>query len=249
MSNPLISCKCITYGRTNLLEEAVHSFLIQEYNGPKELIIVNDYPLQTLIFNHPEVKVINTDTTFPTIGHKENFALEQCSGDIIAVWDDDDIAMPNHLSNIAKYFTPGSNILHWQKGVYYNEPAITAITGLGNSGVVYSKSGWEKVGKHPFENAGYDTTFINKLHKLGGVVNAAPPDHEVSWWYMWGGRDYHMSGLGADVKGKPNVLQRHAAHIEKKRVKGEIPTGDVYLNPRWHKDYQQMLKDFIKNKR
>ena len=67
MSNPLISCKCITYGRTNLLEEAVHSFLIQEYNGPKELIIVNDYPLQTLIFNHPEVKVINTDTTFPTI--------------------------------------------------------------------------------------------------------------------------------------------------------------------------------------
>jgi glycosyltransferase involved in cell wall biosynthesis len=42
MSLPLISAKCITYGRVNTLEEALHSFLQQDYPGKKELIIVND---------------------------------------------------------------------------------------------------------------------------------------------------------------------------------------------------------------
>src|SRR5687767_6173689 len=145
MNKPLkISAKCITYGRVHLLQEALHSFLIQDYPEDLcELIIVNDYPLQKLIFDHPRVKIFNMAATFPTIGDKENFAIEQCSGDVIAVWDDDDIAMPWHLSNVAKYWKPDTNLLHWQKGVYYNEPNITSITFIGNSGIVYSKSAWK----------------------------------------------------------------------------------------------------------
>jgi len=46
---PFISCKCITYGRVSTLEEAIHSFLIQDYPKDRcELIIVNDYPKQKL---------------------------------------------------------------------------------------------------------------------------------------------------------------------------------------------------------
>ena len=44
MSNityPFISCKCITYGRVEFLEESIESFLRQEYLGKKELIIKN----------------------------------------------------------------------------------------------------------------------------------------------------------------------------------------------------------------
>ena len=66
-SLPSISAKCITYGRTHFLEESIYSFLIQNYAGPKEMIIINDYPLQTLVFDHPEVKIINVQETFPTI--------------------------------------------------------------------------------------------------------------------------------------------------------------------------------------
>ena len=73
-----ISCKCITYGRVDTLEEALYSFLIQEYQGDSELVIVNDYPLQKLHFDHPRVKIFNLDTTFETIGDKENFAIENC---------------------------------------------------------------------------------------------------------------------------------------------------------------------------
>src|SRR5687768_15926195 len=114
-----ISAKCITYGRVQTLEEALHSFLIQDYVGENELIIVNDYPKQFLKFDHPRVKIYNCPKTFSTIGEKENYTLERCSGDIIAVWDDDDIYLSRHLSNIPKYWKEDTNILHW-KGVYFN---------------------------------------------------------------------------------------------------------------------------------
>ena len=57
---PFISCKCITYGRTDLLVESLYSFLIQDYPKDKcELVIVNDYPLQKLHYPHPQVKIYN----------------------------------------------------------------------------------------------------------------------------------------------------------------------------------------------
>lgn len=245
---PLISCKCTTYGRTHLLEEALQSFLLQEWEGESELIIVNDYPLQKLIYNHPRIHIYNLDKTFSSIGEKENFAIERCSGDLIAVWDDDDIAMSNHLSNIQKYWKEDTNILHWGNGVYYNEPEITALTGLGNSGIVYSKKAWEAIGKSPLENAGGDMTLVERLHKLGNVVHAFPPNNEVSWWYMWGGRGYHQSGEGTDVVGRLNIIQRHSMYIEGERAKGKIPTGDIILHPCWKHNYKQMLEKYVNRK-
>ena len=246
---PFISCKCITYGRVDTLVEALHSFLIQEYPADRcELIIVNDYPEQKLIFDHPQVTIYNLDETFSLIGEKENYAIERCNGDLIAVWDDDDVAMSNHLQNIAKHWQPDTNIIHWETGVFYNEPSITAITGVGNSGIVYSKDVWERIGKSPLENAGGDTTLTNRIHALGGKVDVKMPDHEASWFYMWGGRGYHQSGQGTDDEIKPNIIQRHSAWIESLRAKGEIPTGDIHLVPAWQKPYDKMLEDYVKSK-
>jgi len=246
---PFISCKCITYGRVDTLVEALHSFLIQEYPVDRcELIIVNDYPKQKLIFDHPQVTIYNLDETFPLIGEKENYAIERCNGDLIAVWDDDDVAMSNHLMNIANHWKDDTNIIHWETGVFYNEPNITSITGVGNSGIVYSKDAWERIGRSPLENAGGDMTLTNRIHALGGVVNAKMPDSEASWFYMWGGRGYHQSGMGTDDESKPNIIQRHSEWIESLRVKGEVPTGDIHLVPAWQKPYDKMLENYVKNK-
>ena len=249
MSLPFISCKCITYARTSFLEESIESFLKQEYEGKKELIIVNDYPLQKLHFDHPEIKIYNLDSTFDTIGEKENFAVSKCSGEIIALWDDDDIMLSNHLSNVAKYLTKENNFLQWNRGVFMNMPTIVDITGIGNAGVAYKKVAWEKIGGHPLENAGYDMTFLFSIRdKLGGCTVASPPDDEVSFFYVWGGRAYHMSGLGTDTPDRPNVIQRHTEFVESQRIAGLVPTGDIQLNPNWKYDYHNMLKEFIKNR-
>lgn len=240
-----VSCKCITYGRVEFLEESLESFLRQDYLGDKELLIVNDYPLQKLHFNHPNVRIINLDKTFDTIGHKENFAVEHCRYNTIAVWDDDDMALHNHLRNINEYF-PEHDLLHWNKGVLLVGNKIAAIGCLGNSGIVYSKEIWEKVGKHELENAGYDMTFVIKIQNSGGkVARVFPPDEEVSWIYTWGGGSYHMSGQGADTPNRDNVIKRHTAYIESQRLLGKIPTGDIELRPHWKQDYNKLLKSYL----
>jgi hypothetical protein len=229
-----------------MLEEALHSFLQQDYPADKcELVIVNDYPLQKLRFNHPQVRIHNMDFTFSVIGEKENYATDICNGDIICQWDDDDVALPNHLQNVAKLFTDDVNILHWKTGVYYNEPNITDVTWIGNSGIVFRKSAWEAIGGHPLENAGYDMSFVENLHRNGGVLFAEMPKEDASWFYMWGGRGYHMSGQGHDTPGKANVVQRHSLYVENLRIRGKIPTGEIHLSPNWKKNYTQMLKDFL----
>lgn len=247
MELPFISCKCITYGRVDTLVEALHSFLIQDYPKDRcELIIVNDCPFQELVFEHPQVKIYNLSNTFDLIGDKENFAITLCQGPIIAVWDDDDVALENHLSNIAKFWTPKANILHWANGVYYNEPHITALTSLGNSGIVYSKDSWKAIGKSPRMNAGGDMVLVQTLHNLpGDTIMAHPEDGQVSWFYMWGGRGYHQSGLGTDIPGRLNIIQRHTAFIAGQRLMGLVPAGKIILEPKWNHDYKQMLNDFI----
>lgn len=245
---PFISCKCITYGRVEMLEEAIESFLKQDYPGQKELIIVNDYPLQKLHYDHPEIKIYNLEETFSVIGEKENYAIEKCSGELIAVWDDDDVAMPNHLRNIAENWKEDTNIIHWETGVFYNEPDITAIKGIGNSGIVYSKKVWEQIGKSPIENAGGDMTLVTRIHALGKehVIDVVLPEAKASWFYMWGGRGYHQSGQGTDVPGTLDIVQRHSHHIEMLRLQGKIPTGEILLNPHWNKDYEKMLADYVR---
>jgi len=251
MKLPFISAKCVTYGRVNLLEEAFYSFLKQDYPKDRcELIIVNDYPLQRLKLpkelESSNIRIFNLGATFPTIGAKENFATAKCRGDIICQWDDDDVALPNHFNNVVKYFDKDANILHWGRGAYWEEPNIVSLTGLGNSGIVFRKSAWEAIGGHPLENAGYDMTFVNRLHRLG-ITTAVPAKEEVSWFYRWGFVNYdcyHQSGRGTDDGTFPNIIERHTQHIEDLRKQGKIPTGDIILNPHWNYDYEQQLKDY-----
>jgi len=247
MEEKFLSCKCITYGRVKMLEEAIQSFLQQDYPADKcELVIVNDYPLQILEYNHPQIRIFNLHKTFDTIGAKENFATEQCKGEIILQWDDDDIALPNHLQNVNKFFTEESDLLHWHRAVYMDMPIMRSITGVGNSGIVYSKRIWREMGGYPLENAGHDMSFVVKIKSISkNIVFAEPKDEEVSWVYCWGGRGYHLSGAGTDTPDRPSIIQRHGAYIESERLKGNIPIGIIKLNPHWNFDYTQKLKDLI----
>jgi glycosyltransferase involved in cell wall biosynthesis len=94
---PELSCVCLTYGRPAVLEEAIHSFLQQDYQGTKELVILNDYEDQILEFDHPEVRVINVPRRFRTVGEKRNAAVALCRHDLLFVWDDDDLYLPHRL--------------------------------------------------------------------------------------------------------------------------------------------------------
>lgn len=99
MKKPLVSVVMITYAHENFIEQAVSSILMQNCDFEVELIIANDNsPDSTdqivldIIKNHPKGKWIKYTKHQINTGMMPNFiwALEQCSGNYIALCDGDD---------------------------------------------------------------------------------------------------------------------------------------------------------------
>ncbi len=96
---PPVSCMCLTYGRpTWVVNEAVESFVRQDYAGERELVLLNDCAQQTYSCDHPDVVVVNTGRRFKTVGEKRNACAALAQHDLLCVWDDDDIYLPHRLS-------------------------------------------------------------------------------------------------------------------------------------------------------
>lgn len=98
----LVSCLLPTYNRYPdhgyLLEEAVQSFIAQDYQH-KELIILNDTPGQSIVIQHPKIKCVNVGERFDRLGNKIHHMLHNLAqGDYICRWDDDDVSLPWRLS-------------------------------------------------------------------------------------------------------------------------------------------------------
>jgi glycosyltransferase involved in cell wall biosynthesis len=140
LADPAVSCFCLTYGRPRLLEEAIHSFLQQDYAGPKEMIVLNDYADQILAFDHLEVQVINLSRRFRTLGEKLNAAVALASHDLLFVWDDDDVYLPHRLSFSVANFEPRKGFFKVNTAWLWNQH------GLGGpvQSVFHSASCWSR---------------------------------------------------------------------------------------------------------
>lgn len=251
------SCKMLTAGRVHLLEEALFSFLNMERSEEAELIIVNDYPYQKLIFDHPRIKIINSSVLFHSIGEKDIYAHDLCQGDIVLVFDDDDIALPNHLNNIDKYLQD-NDILHWGNAGFYNEssdektkPSIQ-FTQIGNSGIVYPMKSYIECGKSPIMNEGGDMKLVKNLKALRNKSYWAMPENkDISWLYRWSLPKvndvgcYHQSGMGDEVEGRDPAHIRNFNYLESLRKKNKLPVGNIILKPKWRRDYVQLVKSHL----
>lgn len=109
---PGISCWCNTFAREELLEEAIYSFLVQDYPGEKELVILNDYEEQELVYDHPEVKVFNLKERIPTLARKGYETIERCKYEYLAPWASDDVSFPSRLSRSIERMHIGGPLFH-----------------------------------------------------------------------------------------------------------------------------------------
>ncbi len=87
----MISVLTLTYKRHHILEEAIESFLRQDINYPKEMVIINDNKDAEYIFDHPDVRIINLKDRFTSISEKLKWGFNQCKYDYIYRLDDDDL--------------------------------------------------------------------------------------------------------------------------------------------------------------
>ncbi len=247
-SLPFVSCMMPTYGRAtfhrsepNVVEEAIHSFLEQDYDGQRELVVVNDLPEQKLRFDHPEVRIINVDKKFHYLGEKRNFVVEQCRGTHILVWDDDDIYLPWAIRVAVECIGD----MDWCKAGALWWTVNRVIQGIRQGPAcnqfLFRKDAWERVGKYPNQqDGGEDRIFEQRLLNARGAKVKLPPS-KYYLLYGWGGHVYHASGQGDDP-----LHARMVDHVRKKMREKQIRTGDVELVPRWRYDYVKETRDWLR---
>lgn len=237
---PPISVYCSTFGRAHCLEELIYGFLQQDYKGTKELVILNDYSAQQLIFDHPEVRIINSQERINPLGKKFNKNIEYCSHDILCCMEDDDIYLPHHLTYSVDNMRNG--IFH--SGIAYCKSNPVKLHKSGNhfhATHVFTRELFNRVGGYPdaLDNCTVDVSIMNKFRQVVGNYTQSPKPENWSYIYVWGNGSYHGSGWGAAVHNMGELAQMSVDQLARQ---GKIPIGSVILEPKWNHDYIEMAR-------
>ena len=240
-SYPPVSCLCPTYARVDLLEEAIHAFLLQDYPGEKELVILNDYAGQTLVFDHPEVRIVNFPRPFHSLGEKSKAAVGLASHDLLFVWSDDDIYLPHHLRYSVERFDPDIGFFKADRAWFWNDGALSGPSlNTFHGGSCWSRELHHQVRGYPHTDLGCDQDFEKRIQILRPGVELASEVsvEDVYYLYRWAGTgSYHLSNL--------RTVQAVASHIERQAASGHIPQGEIVLQPGWKADYRELVHTFL----
>lgn len=223
----MISVLTLTYGRKKLLEEAIFSFLQQNYEKG-EMVVVNDEVNVDYNLNYPNVRIFNLKERFSSISKKLEWGFKQCKNEYIYRLDDDDLLAPNALRLAEKQIieNPNYDIYRNKKHFYFENNHFIGIQGNVNNGNVYTKKYINKVfflDKNFGED--FDITF-----KYEGKIHEST--NTPTMIYRWGMSTYHVSGLGDTSK---EELEKC---IKKYSEKNQ---GLVDLVPNFYEDYYKKL--------
>jgi len=238
MTNPKVSCYCATYGRTKLLEEAIHSFLLQDYEGEKELVILNDFSEQTLFFDHPEVKIINSKERITPLSKKFNDCISYCTGKYVFVWEDDDIYLPWKISlSIKNLNTHG--IFHTGNAfIEHSKNKLVQCSNLHHSSLCMDIDCWNNVNFYSVldtDKCDLDVILFQKISSKYGNIHQIIKKEEIFYIYRFGtSEDYHGSSFGT---AKENISDHAKQYVEDKIKNNKEPVGEIILNPNWKYDY------------
>ena len=234
---PFVSCYCLTYGRPHCLEEAIECFLRQDYAGKKELVILNDRDDQELVFDHPEIKIINTKERITPLGRKHNECIKHCSGEVLMCWDDDDIFLPHRITYSINKMK--NEIFHTRSG--FSEEKAREISLFPENAVAHSthaftKAAFNAVGGYPdTDHVAVDQLFMKRLYDKYGDYSQRVASQDIFYIYRWQTvSTYHTSDCPESTE---NVSDITKAKVDARIKSGEIPTGRIALVPKWSYDY------------
>lgn len=225
----MLSILTLTYQRHELLEEAMHSFLLQ-LQDDTEMVIINDSANVKYSFDHPNVKIYNCKTRFSSVGKKLEWGFSKCNGDWIYRLDDDDLLSPYALELNKKYREdyPNKDILRDDKHYYFENNIYKGISGAINTGNCYNKKYINRVGSFIDESVIEDNwlTFQNNADMY--IADTG----KYTMIYRWGMGTYHISGMG----------QLSNSQIYKITDRSNSEKGVIRLNPHFKEDYWSQIK-------
>lgn len=232
----MISVLTITYQRHHLLEEAIQSYLNQDYVGESEMVVVNDSPLVMYTIDgylsSRGVRIINYPDRFRSIGKKLEYGFKECRGDYVFRLDDDDLLMPDALTLSQAYIDekPGMDVYRSSNFYMFNGNKFEKIYSSINTGNVLSREYINRL-TWPNKNADED---LDIVFSEGVKMYTADYGH-YAMIYRWGNCDqptYHISThlhLPNDERltGNPNIKEHEFGRID--------------LVPHFNHDYYGMI--------
>jgi glycosyltransferase involved in cell wall biosynthesis len=186
---------CPTYGRIPFLNRMVASFLRQTHQD-KHLVIVNDDKNVKLVCNEENVTCINLDTKM-LLPQKRNLGNSFNYSDIIMPFDDDDIFMPNRMSNHVNKHIENPSLGAYCKVVSYTLYGDVFSHGVCSPTVCsYTRKCWMEVGGYKTKiNAGEDQNFMGSI--ANKIIDST--GNELDFVYNYGNINYHASYIGDSV--------------------------------------------------
>ena len=178
-----------TYGRIPFLNRLVASFCRQDYDD-KELVIINDDRNVQICCETKNVTCINLNKKI-LVGQKRNLAITLGFHDLYLPHDDDDIFLPNRISNCVK-----KHLEHPETFLYHNTLSYLVygsefkVSSSGPSCISFTREGWFDGGGYAHTmNAGEDQEFLNKIkNKL-----TEEDKENIDYVYNFSGLNYHLS--------------------------------------------------------
>ena len=233
----MISVLTLTYQRHKILEEAIQSYLCQNFEGESEMVIINDSPDVEYVYDHPNIRIINCKERFKSISEKLEFGYKQCKYNYIYRLDDDDLLTPFALSivnkNILEY--PNYDIYRSENHYYMENNKFISIGGSINNGNIYSKTYLDNIifPKLSFKED-YVITYENDAKIF--VFNGDTMEN-TTMIYRWGIDTYHISDIAYDLPGRPtNLTNEERLILTDGKIK-EKECGIINLIPSFKNDY------------
>jgi hypothetical protein len=196
----LVSCIMPSRGHIFPARYAIECFQRQDY--PKRELVVTcarpDSEIERYVgrLGDPRIRFFPSPAD-QTIGEMRNFAISKCEGDLISVWDDDDLSGPRRLSILFAALHATRTRATFLSRLILWSPAVSRMAvserRLWEGTMLAERSalpGYESLDK------GEDTNLALEMVKQ---VNVALVDHPASYCYVLHGRNVsgarHFAGM------------------------------------------------------
>jgi hypothetical protein len=211
-----VTALCPTYGRFELLRDAVACFLLQSFK-PRRMLILNDAPeplhlTQTdTLLQVPgcSIDVWNIPKRYPTLGHKRQALLTGADSEYVAHWDDDDWYLPWHLQQNMDALRDSEVQCVKPHGAWFVKGHRKSVIASGPKHNVF-EAAMSFNRKKAIELGGYSHKMSGQAKTLKGsfkqadLHNRFEPDL-ISFCCRWGHRGGHVSAIqDADRWGTAN---------------------------------------------
>lgn len=189
MNKPHVLQISLTYNRATLLERALYCFLNQDYDGPATLLIFNTGDRTELghfdIPHNRYIVLINSDKEYKSVGEKYLDSMQYWpDSDIICICDDDDMTLPNYISEGVKGLIKGAKKAYKPEYSFYHQGGqIHRVSNTHEGSIFMKASHLKEHGFHSEYSVKYHDKWLIPLITENEIF--VDLDGIASWLYDW----------------------------------------------------------------